>query len=288
MAKRARSSGPVREMLRARARKTPLVLDERGASKTPGVSKAAARAQSARDAETLRDLQERLYAEDRRAVLLVLQGMDTSGKDGTIRHVIGNVDPQGVHIKGFGKPTAEELRHDFLWRIRRALPPTGFIGIFNRSHYEDVLVVRVKRLAPKSVWSKRYDAINEFEREVTASGTTIVKVCLRISYAEQGERLLARLKDETKWWKYNPADLDDRARWREYMAAYEDALARCSTPAAPWYVVPADKKWYRDWAVTRILIETLEQMDPRYPAPHFDVGQELARTKKTIAKSPPR
>jgi len=288
MATRSRSRGPVREMLRARPGKRPLNLDERGASKTPGVNKATAAAEGARDAKILRDLQERLYAEDRRAVLLVLQGMDTSGKDGTITHVIGNVDPQGVHIRGFGKPTPEELRHDFLWRIRRALPPKRFIGIFNRSHYEDVLVVRVKRLAPKSVWSKRYDAINAFEREVSASGTTIVKICLRISYAEQGERLLARLRDRTKWWKFNPADLGDRARWREYMAAYEDAIAKCNTEAAPWYVVPSDKKWYRDWAVTRILIETLEEMDPRYPEPQFDVAEELARTKKTIAKTPPR
>src|ERR1700741_3462690 len=155
MATRSRSRGPVREMLRARPGRRPLNLDERGASKTPGVNKATAAAEGARDAKILRDLQERLYAEDRRAVLLVLQGMDTSGKDGTITHVIGNVDPQGVPIRGFGKPTPQELRHDFLWRIRRALPPKRFIGIFNRSHYEDVLVVRVKRLAPKSVWSKR-------------------------------------------------------------------------------------------------------------------------------------
>ena len=288
MTKRARSQGQVRELLRARPGNKPLVLDEAGAAKTPGMSKAKAQAESARDAKTLRQLQERLYAEDRRALLLVLQGMDTSGKDGTITHVIGKVDPQGVQIRGFGKPTAEELRHDFLWRIRRALPPKRFIGIFNRSHYEDVLIVRVKRLVPKTVWSKRYDAINDFEREVSASGTTIVKVCLRISYAEQGERLLARLGDPTKQWKFNPDDLDDRARWREYMAAYEDALARCTSEAAPWYVVPADKKWYRNWAVTRILIETLEEMDPRYPAPRFDLAEELARTKKTIAKTPLR
>ena len=223
------------------------------------------------DQEKLRQLQERLYAEGKRSLLLVLQGMDTSGKDGTIIHVIGAVDPQGVKITGFKAPTAEERRHDYLWRIRNALPAVREIGIFNRSHYEDVLIVRVKNLVPESVWSKRYNEINRFEREVITSGTTIVKVCLHISFDEQRERLLARLLDPTKRWKFKPSDLEERGRWSDYQVAYDAALFRCSTPNAPWYVVPANKKWYRNWAITRILIETLEEMDPRYPEPDLDI-----------------
>ena len=263
----------VRERLRLRPVKGQLTLADIDPSSTPGIRKASAKAARKADAEKLRQLQERLYAEGKRSLLLVLQGMDTSGKDGTIIHVINQMDPQGVRIVGFGKPTEEELQHDFLWRIRNGLPPKAKVGIFNRSHYEDVLIVRVRNLVAERVWMKRYDAINKFEREVTASGTTIVKICLHISFEEQRKRLLARLLDPTKRWKFKPRDLEERALWPEYMVAYDAALYRCNSKYAPWYVVPANKKWYRNWAITRILIETLEEMDPRYPEPKFDVAK---------------
>ncbi len=238
---------------------------------TPGIAKTDAKAQRKLDRDRLRELQERLYAEGKRALLVVLQGTDTSGKDGTIIHVFGAVDPQGVQISGFKAPNVVERRHDFLWRIRRALPQPGRIGIFNRSHYEDVLIARVDKLVTKAVWSKRYDQINRFEQEVVAAGTTIVKIYLDISFEEQRTRLLSRLTDPTKRWKFNPGDLDQRALWPQYQLAYEEALRRCSPPNAPWYAVPADKNWYRDWAVTRILIETLEEMDPQYPKTGLDI-----------------
>jgi PPK2 family polyphosphate:nucleotide phosphotransferase len=262
----------VRDRLRVRPTKGQLTLADIDPDTTPGTNKAGARADKDRDAEKLRQLQERLYAEGTRSLLLVLQGMDTSGKDGTIIHVIGAVDPQGVQITGFKAPTEEERKHDFLWRIRNALPQPRMIGIFNRSHYEDVLIARVRNLVPEAVWSKRYGQINRFEREVTDSGTTIVKICLHISFDEQRERLLARLMDPTKRWKFNPKDLAERELWPEYQVAYDAALFRCSSDRAPWYVVPANKKWYRNWAITRILIETLEDMDPRYPAPALDIA----------------
>jgi PPK2 family polyphosphate:nucleotide phosphotransferase len=239
---------------------------------TPGVSKKRARADLDRDRTKLYDLQARLYAERARGVLLVLQGMDTSGKDGTIIHVIGGLNPEGVSITSFKKPTPEELSHSFLWRIRRALPAAGQVGIFNRSHYEDVIVVRVHRLVPRSEWAGRYEEINAFEREVDASGTRLVKAFLHISPEAQRERLLARLEDPTKRWKFNTGDLKERARWKDYQRAYGDAVTRCSTPEAPWYAIPADHKWYRNWAVTRLLIETLREMDPQYPQPAIDVA----------------
>ena len=244
---------------------------------TPRANKKRARAERDADADLLRHLQERLYAENKRALLVVLQGMDTSGKDGTIKHVIGAVDPQGTRIKGFKAPTAEERRHDFLWRIAKALPEPGEIGIFNRSHYEDVLIVRVHNLVPERVWSKRYAIINRFEQDLAKRGTRILKFFLHISYEEQRVRLAERLQDPTKRWKFNPKDLDERARWNEYQAAYADALARCSTAEAPWFVIPADKDWYRNWAVSRILIETLEEMDPRYPKTNLNVRALLRR-----------
>lgn len=260
----------VRDLLRVRPR-ARVTLGAIDPAATPGIRKAAAREELETDQEKLRALQERLYAEGKRSLLVVLQGTDTSGKDGTIEHVFASIDPQGVQVTGFKAPTAEELQHDFLWRVRPALPAHGRIGIFNRSHYEDVLIARVKGLVPEAVWSKRYGEITRFEKEVNASGSTIVKICLHISPEEQRERLLARLKDPTKRWKFNPRDLDDRARWSEYQVAYEVALSRTSTTAAPWYVVPANKKWYRNWAVSRILIETLEEMDPRYPRTKLDI-----------------
>jgi PPK2 family polyphosphate:nucleotide phosphotransferase len=241
----------------------------------PG-GKTATRAATTEHAEALHELQERLYAEGaagggRRRVLLVLQGMDTAGKGGVIEHVVGQVNPQGVHIASFKKPTAEELRHHFLWRVRRRLPGPGFLGAFDRSHYEDVLVVRVHGLVPGDVVERRYDEITRFERRLAADGLTVVKVFLHISFDEQRERLLARLEDPTKRWKFNPGDIAERARWADYQEAYRIALERCSTAEAPWYVVPADRKWYRNWAVARLLLETLRELDPRYPEPDLDV-----------------
>ncbi|MFU8875230.1 PPK2 family polyphosphate kinase [Micromonospora sp. SL4-19] len=214
-----------------------------------------------------------------RRVLLVLQAMDCGGKDGTIKRVAGAMNPLGLHIRSFGPPTEEELRHDFLWRIRRALPPPGYVGIFNRSHYEDVLVARVESLVDEPTWRARYDSINAFERELTANSVTLVKVMLHISFAEQGERLMERLTDPTKHWKYNPSDLDTRAHWGDYQAAYAEALRRCDTDAAPWYVVPADRKWYRDWAVAHLLREAFDALDLGYPPADFDVERERDRLR---------
>ncbi|MEU4381175.1 PPK2 family polyphosphate kinase [Micromonospora echinofusca] len=212
-----------------------------------------------------------------RRVLLVLQAMDCGGKDGTIKRVAGAMNPLGLHVRSFGPPTAEELQHDFLWRIRRALPPPGYVGVFNRSHYEDVLVARVESLVPESIWQARYDEINAFEREQADAGVTMVKVLLHISYAEQGRRLLERLDEPRKHWKYDPSDVDARARWDDYQAAYAEALSRCGTDAAPWYVVPADRKWYRDWAVAHLLRETFDTLDLGYPPAGFDVRRERER-----------
>ncbi len=232
--------------------------------------------------DRLDTLQEQLFAtakvgEVRKRVLIVLQAMDCGGKDGTVRKVAGTMNPQGLTIVGFGPPTKEELAHDFLWRIRKAVPAPGQIGVFNRSHYEDVLVVRVHDLVPKRTWQARYNKINDFERSLVDEGVTIVKIMLHISYAEQGERLKRRLFDPTKYWKYNPADLDERAYWDDYQAAYAEALTRCSTEGAPWYVVPANLKWYRDWAVATILAETLDDLGLHYPPPGFDLDVERAR-----------
>jgi PPK2 family polyphosphate:nucleotide phosphotransferase len=212
-------------------------------------------------------LQRRLYAEGTRALLVVLQGRDASGKDGTLRRVFGPLDPLGLTATSFKAPTAEELRHDFLWRIHRAAPARGTIGVFNRSHYEDVLVVRVRRLVPESVWRPRYEQINLFERILVENGTVIVKFLLHISREEQRERLLARLDDPEKHWKFDAGDLAERALWDDYTAAYREMLQRTSTETAPWYVVPADNKRVRNVVVARTLVETLERMDPRWPGP---------------------
>ncbi|MGC4894927.1 PPK2 family polyphosphate kinase [Micromonospora sp. DT31] len=218
-----------------------------------------------------------LGGDRRHRVLLVLQAMDCGGKDGTVKRVAGAMNPLGLHIRSFGPPTEEELRHDFLWRIRRALPPPGYVGVFNRSHYEDVLIGRVEGLVDEATWRSRYATINDFERELTGQGVTVVKVLLHISYAEQGERLAERLTDPTKYWKYDPSDLDTRDRWDDYQAAYAEALQRCDSDAAPWFVVPADRKWYRDWAVAHLLRETFDRLDLGYPAADFDVERERAR-----------
>jgi PPK2 family polyphosphate:nucleotide phosphotransferase len=230
--------------------------------------------------------QEMLFAEAKadpragRRVLLVLQAMDCGGKDGVIRRVAGAMSPLGLHIRSFGPPTEEERRHHFLWRIRRALPAPGQVGVFNRSQYEDVLVPRVEGLVPERTWRARYDEINEFEQELVEGGTRLVKVLLHISRREQRDRLLARLDDQTKHWKYAPGDLDARGRWADYQAAYAEALARCGSPAAPWFVVPADRKWYRDWAVAHLLREVFAEMALRYPPAGFDVAAERRRLER--------
>ncbi|NES31501.1 hypothetical protein GCE86_23270 [Micromonospora terminaliae] len=214
-----------------------------------------------------------------RRVLLVLQAMDCGGKDGTVKRVAGAMNPLGLHIRSFGPPTAEERRHDFLWRIRRALPPPGYVGVFNRSHYEDVLIARVEGLVDEATWRGRYDLINDFERELADNAVTVVKVMLHISREEQGERLMERLTDPTKYWKYNPSDLDTRARWDDYRAAYAEAIARCGPDDAPWFVVPADRKWYRDWAVAHLLRETFDGLDLGYPPADFDLARERDRLR---------
>jgi PPK2 family polyphosphate:nucleotide phosphotransferase len=212
-------------------------------------------------------LQRRLHAEGTRALLVVLQGRDASGKDGTMRRVFGPLDPLGVAATSFKAPSQEELRHDFLWRIHRAVPGRGTIGVFNRSHYEDVLVVRVRGLAPESVWRPRYEQINLFERILVENGTVVLKFLLHISREEQRERLLARLNDPEKYWKFNANDLQERELWAEYCEAYREVLARTGTQEAPWYVVPADGKRVRDVLVARTVVETLERMNPRWPGP---------------------
>ena len=227
------------------------------------------------------DLQERLYADarggGRRRILLVVQGMDTSGKGGVMRHCVGLLDPQGVRISAFKAPTPAERRHDFLWRIERHLPPPGVIGIFDRSHYEDVLIARVHELATTDEIKRRYAAINSFERRLVDDETTVIKCFLHISKAAQGDRLLERLEDPTKHWKFNPGDIDERARWDEYQRAYEIALRKCNTTAAPFFVIPSDRKWYRNWAITRLLVEHLAALDPQWPIGDFDVDEQKAR-----------
>lgn len=199
--------------------------------------------------------------------------MDTSGKGGTVKHVIGHLNPVGCRIKAFKTPTPEERAHPFLWRVRKALPGLGEIGIFDRSHYEDVLIARVRELVPRRDLGRRYGQINRFEQGLADDGVTIVKVFLHISYEEQRARLLARLDNPDKHWKFNPSDIEDRALWPAYQEAYELALQRCSTAAAPWYLVPADRKWYRNWAISTLLLEHLEALDPTYPKAGFDVEQ---------------
>ena len=222
--------------------------------------------------DELTDFQERLWAEKKQSLLIVLQAMDGGGKDGTIRKVFTAFNPQGTRVTGFGVPTEEELAHDFLWRIHPNAPGKGRIGIFNRSHYEDVLVVRVNELAPKSVWSRRYELINGFEQSLAEAGTTILKLMLHISRDEQRERFEKRLDDPARRWKFRLADLDARAKWSDYMAAYAEALSRCSTPHAPWFVIPADRKWYRDLAVARIVTDAARRMNPQYPEPEEDLS----------------
>ena len=216
--------------------------------------------------DRIADLQARLYGEHRRSLLIVLQAMDTGGKDGTIKGVFAGVNPQGCQVWSFKAPSSEESAHDFLWRYHQKAPPKGMIHIFNRSHYEDVLIVRVKDLVPESVWRPHYDAINQFEYTLTTDGVTVLKFFLHISKDEQKRRLESRLQDPDKRWKFSSNDLKERAYWDNYQAAFEDAVNECSTPYAPWYVVPANRKWYRNLVVARTIADTLEAMDPRFPA----------------------
>ena len=281
IAEAALPTSPLTELLQLKPG-APVDLTVLDARATPGVeTRAQAEAEFAVLAARLGELQERLYASavggGSRRVLLVLQGMDTSGKGGTVRHVAGLLDPNGTRIKAFKAPTPEELEHDFLWRIRDNAPEPGQVGIFDRSQYEDVLVAKVRKLALPMHIGRRYNSINRFEKILTDEGCVVVKCFLHISPEEQRERLLARLDDPAKHWKYNPADVDDRLLWPEFQEAYRIALERCGTETAPWHVIPADRKWYRNYAVLRLLIEALESIDPQYPAGDFDVAAERAR-----------
>lgn len=230
-------------------------------------SKKEAKARLADNIERMAELQNVLYAEGKHALLIVLQAMDAGGKDGAIRKIMSGVNPQGVQVTSFKKPTPEELAHDFLWRIHQHVPQRGMIGIFNRSHYEDVLVVRVHNLVPQAIWQTRYEHINNFEQLLVDSGVTILKFYLHISKDEQKERLQARLDIPHKRWKFNPGDLAERELWNDYRLAYETALTRCSTESAPWHIVPANKKWYRNLVISETIVETLESLKMEYPEP---------------------
>jgi PPK2 family polyphosphate:nucleotide phosphotransferase len=274
-------SGPTVQALRAPSGTVRLSdIDPRA---TPGFSGGKKKGVAAlRDlGDPLGDLQERLFAHGRtggrRSVLLVLQGMDTAGKGGVLRSAVALLDPQGVQVKAFKAPTEQERAHDFLWRVERELPAAGMVGIFDRSHYEDVLVGRVRGLAGEAEIERRYDAINAFERGLVETGTTVVKCMLHISADEQHDRLMARLDDPGKHWKFNPGDIDERARWSQYQRAYEIVLERCNTDAAPWLVVPSDRKWYRNWAVAAVLHEVLDGLGLGWPEADFDVAEQRRR-----------
>ncbi len=279
-----RPSRPLSELLRAPAGTVDVrTLESDAAPGYPGQGKQDAEQRTAALEPELSDLQELLFANGRThpetapRILLVLQGLDTSGKGGIIRKAIGLVDPQGVQLTSFKAPSEEERAHHYLWRIERALPRPGMIGIFDRSHYEEVLVVRVEELVPRDVWEQRYDEINAFESGLAEQGYTLIKCFLHISADEQKERLAARLDDPTKHWKYNPGDLDVRGKWDAYMDAYSAALTHCNHDHAPWYVVPADKKWYRNWAVAELLREKLDGLGLEWPKAQFDVAAEKRR-----------
>ena len=239
---------------------------------TGGMNKQAALARFLKLREKVNELQQILYAEHRRSLLLIFQAMDTGGKDGAVKNLCDGLNPAGLQITSFKAPSPEELDHDFLWRIHRAAPGKGMIGIWNRSHYEDVLVVRVHNLVPKKIWKARYEQINRFEKILSDNGTTILKFMLHISKEEQKERLQARLDDPEKRWKFNPGDLKERAFWSDYQKAYEEAINSCTTEEAPWHVVPANHKWARNLAVVDLVLKTLKKMDPRYPKVSFDPG----------------
>jgi len=261
----------------------PVSLRDLDPGDTPafeGSKKAAEKALATMGAQ-LADLQERMFAAaytgGRRRVLLVLQGMDTSGKGGVVDHALGLLSPNGFRLTSFKKPTEEELAHDFLWRIEKALPDPGMVGVLDRSHYEDVLVTRVHELVDEDELDRRYAAVNEWEKKLVDDGTVVLKCMLHISSEQQKERLLARLDDPDKRWKFKPSDVDERAHWRAYREAYEVALERCNTESAPWYVVPSDHKWYRNWAVAQLLLEAFEGMQLEWPEPDYDVAEQRAR-----------
>ena len=280
--KRADAPASIRDLLRVGPGFDLGAVDARRVVAGPG-DKVTARAEALALESEVTTLQERLYAESKgggkRRLLLVLQGMDTSGKGGAVKAIDRVCEPIGLRMTSFGAPTKEELRHHYLWRINKALPPAGSIGIFDRSQYEDVLIVRVRNLVPEDMWSGRYDEINAWEKKLSDGGLVFLKCMLHISRAEQQERLLARLEEPDKRWKYNPGDVDERLLWDSYQAAYQVALTRCSTEYAPWYVIPADRKWHRDWLLTRLIAETLREMDPQYPTIDYDVETEIARVK---------
>ncbi len=269
----------VRDILRAQIRDGRFRMVDVDPDSRPGLKGGDKRALKEIKAhqDELFELHERLYAEHKRSLLVVLQGMDTSGKDGTVTHAMRNFNPQGVLISTFKAPTPAEKRHGFLWRIRKRLPDPGTIGIFNRSHYEDVLIARVHNLAEPPVIARRYGQINDFEKGLAGGSTTVVKLCLHISYGEQRKRLMDRLEDPDRHWKFSEHDIDERAYWDDYMSAYGLAITRCSTRWAPWYVIPANDKVYRNWAVTKILVETLREMNPQYPHPKLDVPRLIKR-----------
>jgi PPK2 family polyphosphate:nucleotide phosphotransferase len=223
--------------------------------------------------DKLEALQERLYAEGNQSLLVVFQAMDTGGKDGVIKKVLEGINPQGVRVISFKAPTPEELAHDFLWRVHQYAPPRGYIGVFNRSHYEDVLVVRVNNLVPKSVWKTRYDTINQFEQLLASNGTRILKFYLHISKDEQKRRLESRLQNPKKQWKFSMGDLPVREQWDDYMSAYEALLEKCNTDSAPWHIIPANHKWYRDVIVAKTIVAALEDMNPQFPAPAADLDK---------------
>jgi len=251
---------------------TKVSLSRHDPDATPGAkSKESVQAILARNLATLRELQYLMYAENKNALLVVLQGMDASGKDGTIRHVMSGLNPQGVSVTPFKAPSAEELDHDYLWRIHRRVPPRGDIGIFNRSHYEDLLIVRVHRLVDRSDWSRRYDQINAFEKMLVENGITILKFFLHISSEEQKERIQERIDDPDRRWKLSESDFTERKFFDDYQKAYEDVLTRCSTLWAPWYIVPANRKWYRNFAVSEIIEETLKGLKMKFPRPQIDL-----------------
>ncbi|MHC2999714.1 polyphosphate kinase 2 family protein [Microbacterium sp. HJ5] len=277
--------GDVAELLRVRE---GFVLADVDPQATPGYEQGKVQAAEdlASGAKQLDEYQDRLFARSRvdatdAAVLLVLQAMDSAGKGGIVRHVVGSVDPQGVSITAFKKPTPEELEHDFLWRVAKRVPEPGFIGVFDRSHYEDVLIGRVRELAPHDEIERRYGAINTFEKQLTGGGTRVVKVMLHISSDEQKARLTERLDRPDKHWKYNPGDVDERKLWPKYMDAYQQVFERTSTDHAPWYVVPANRKWYARIAVQNLLLEALEEIDPQWPKATFDVEAEKRRLAAT-------
>jgi len=240
-------------------------------AKGPYEDKEIARAELELIKERIEHLQERLWAEHQQSLLVVLQAMDTGGKDGTIRNVFSGINPAGCRVWSFKQPTSEELDRDFLWRIHQRTPAKGMINVFNRSHYEDVLVVRVDEIVPEQVWRKRYELINDFEKLLVENGTAVLKIFLHISREEQRERLQARLDDPAKHWKFAVSDLDDRARWDDFQEAYADAVTHCSTEHAPWHIIPADRKWYRDVVVAKLVADTLERMDPQFPASVHDL-----------------